>query len=145
MPLMRLIYFSRNLIEGEQDIVVEQVEHILSTGRRNNFEAGVTGALLFNSGVFAQVLEGRREDIETTFKRIQQDKRHKDIQLLGVEPIEERLFPDWSMGFVGKSRADERLFGHLAEMTGLDKHRFDSARLLKLMREIATDEEACAA
>jgi hypothetical protein len=140
--LLRLVYFSRNIMEGGQDAVVEQVEQILASARRNNLRTGVTGALLFNSGVFTQVLEGRREDIETTFKNIQQDKRHRDIQLLSIVPIKTRVFPNWSMGFLGMSRADQNLFGHMAEMTGLEQRHFENDRILKLLREIAYDEEA---
>jgi hypothetical protein len=142
--LVRLVYFSRNMMEGGPDAVLAQINDILATGRRNNARNNITGALLFNSGVFAQVLEGRRADVEETFRRIQADKRHRDIQLLGVEKIETRFFPVWSVGFLGKSRADQKLFGHMAEETGLDRHRIERASFLKTLLEIAADEEAAA-
>jgi hypothetical protein len=142
--LVRLVYFSRNAMVGGRDELAEQIGRILAVGRANNLRAHVTGALLFNSGVFADVMEGPRKSVAATFKRIERDPRHKDVQILSVEPVETRLFPHWSIGFLGRSREDQRLFGHLAEMTGLDQRQFEGERILKLIREIAIDEEATA-
>ncbi|WP_425540715.1 BLUF domain-containing protein [Rhodoblastus acidophilus] len=113
---IRLVYFSRNLIKGDRSDVVEQIFQILTASRRNNLQRHITGALLFNSGCFAQCLEGRREDVEELFKRIQKDSRHIDIQMLSVELIDVRIFPGWSMGFLGKSRTYEQLFGHICPL-----------------------------
>ena len=45
------------------------ITQILQTSRRKNKEQNVTGALLFDSGYFAQTLEGPRLAIERTFER----------------------------------------------------------------------------
>jgi hypothetical protein len=140
--LVRLVFLSRNMMAGGPDAVLAQINDILATGRRNNARNNLTGALLFNSGVFAQALEGRRADVEQTFRRILADERHADIQLLDVENIETRVFPVWSMGFLGKSRADQRLFGHMAEETGFDRQRLEKQSIFKTLLEIAADEEA---
>ena len=52
--LYRLVYMSRNDITDEIDT---QIDDILETSRENNRLAEVTGALMFNTGCFAQVLE----------------------------------------------------------------------------------------
>jgi hypothetical protein len=99
--LFSLAYFSRNAIEGTPQQVHAHIEEILTSARRNNGKHGVTGALLFSDGCFAQVLEGARGDIEEIFETIQCDPRHKDVTIMHLHPIEQRGFGEWSMAFAG--------------------------------------------
>lgn len=144
--LHRLVYVSRNRIAGG---IEAEIEAILAASRRNNAAAGVTGALIFNSGVFAQVLEGPRRAVEATFERIQRDDRHGAVQVLAFEPVDQRRFAGWSMAFVGRSRQGEdlfgQLFGHLAAATGFEADRLAGDRVLGVMQAIARDEEPRAA
>lgn len=105
--MYRLVYYSANRIRGTHDDVRAQIDQILYASRRNNRLAGVTGALMFSSGFFGQVLEGPRDAIEATFERIQQDARHGDVSLLEFAPTDSAAFGDWSMAFVG---ADDDAF-----------------------------------
>ena len=100
-PLFSLAYFSRNAIEGTPQQVNAHIEEILTSARRNNGKQGVTGALLFSDGCFAQVLEGALGDIEAIFETIQCDPRHKDVTIMHLHPIEQRGFGEWSMAFAG--------------------------------------------
>ena len=72
--LHRLVYYSRNCLEGTPEEISAGIRHILETSRTNNRRAAVTGALMFNRTYFAQVLEGPRDAVEATFERIQQDE-----------------------------------------------------------------------
>ena len=65
---------------------------------------GVTGALLFNEDLFAQVLEGPLEAVEQIFEQIQRDQRHSDVTILESGPAVERDFPEWSMAFAPMNR-----------------------------------------
>ncbi len=67
-----------------------------------NLRDGITGTLCFTRGVFLQVLEGDRSQVNRTFQRIYADKRHKDIMILGFKPIPKRAFERWAMAFVGE-------------------------------------------
>ena len=100
-PLYSLAYFSRNAINGSADEMRSAIAAILAAARRNNARHGVTGALLFSDGCFAQVLEGARGDIETVFEKIQCDARHRDVTIMHLHPVEERSFGEWSMAFGG--------------------------------------------
>jgi hypothetical protein len=100
-PLFSLAYFSRNAIAGSGAEVQAHIAQILSSARRNNAACGVTGALLFSDGCFAQVLEGRRSDVETIFEAIQCDARHCDVTILHLHEVERRSFGAWSMAFGG--------------------------------------------
>src|SRR5664279_250562 len=105
--LSRLVYCSRNRIAGTSAEQAAAVDNILASSQSNNSQLCVTGALIFNAGMFAQVLEGSRRDIELTFERIQRDPRHGDLEVLAFEEVQKRQFPSWSMAFVGRSREGE--------------------------------------
>jgi hypothetical protein len=143
--LYRLVYYSRNRIQGTAAEVTAKVDAILESAQRNNALVGITGALLFNAGIFAQILEGDRQDVTLTFERIQRDTRHGDVQVLAFEEVQNRGFPAWSMAFVGRSREGENLFGHIAETTGFEAKRMEGERIFEIMRAIAIEEEARAA
>lgn len=100
-PLHRLVYCSRNAIADVHDDVAREVEQLLAVSRRNNARDGITGALLYGEGCFAQVLEGPIEAVERTFERIQCDFRHADVVVLEVGIVQTRLFGDWSMAYGG--------------------------------------------
>jgi Sensors of blue-light using FAD len=143
--LYRLVYYSRNRIQGTAAEVTAEVDAILVSAQRNNAPLGVTGALIFNAGMFAQVLEGDRQNVELIFERIQRDTRHGDVQVLAFEEAPNRGFPSWSMAFVGRSREGEILFGHIGEATGFEVKRMEGERIFEIMRAIAIEEEARAA
>jgi hypothetical protein len=143
--LYRLVYHSRTLISGIPDQVAAEVDSILEASRRNNSRGAVTGALIFNGGMFAQVLEGARNDIEATFERIQRDERHGDVEILAFEEVQGRSFPSWSMAFVGRSRENENLFGHIGSDSGFEAKRLEGERVFRIMHDLAIAEETRAA
>ncbi len=142
--LYRLVYYSRNRIAGSPDVVAEEISGILQTSRLNNARVAVTGALMFNAGCFAQVLEGPRAEVESTFERIQQDERHGDVSLLAFEPSQARSFDSWSMAFVGTSVSEAARYGSIAGDTGFDPSRMDSEGLFNLLRRLVIEEEKSA-
>jgi hypothetical protein len=99
--LYSLAYFSRNTIEDGSGQMQAHIEQILVSARRNNAANGVTGALLFSDGCFAQVLEGPRDEVEAIFETIQCDPRHRDVTILHLHAVEHRSFGAWSMAFGG--------------------------------------------
>jgi hypothetical protein len=93
-PLYNLVYCSR-ATAGVDDAAVQR---IVATARRQNAIHGITGLLVFGSGIFFQWLEGPRESVQTLLALLQADPRHRDIVLLNeTEEVRERLFPDWDM------------------------------------------------
>ena len=97
--MYQIVYSSKNEITGSPEQVQAEIASILEVSRINNQKQGITGALLFNGTMFAQVLEGPLENIETTYERIQCDPRHSDVVLLSNAPSEQRAFSDWSMAY----------------------------------------------
>lgn len=142
--IYRLVYYSRNLLP-ESEMNAGVIEAILAASRTNNSRVGVTGALMFNAGCFAQVLEGPRDAVEATFERIQQDERHGDVLLLAFGPADIRAFESWSMGFVGGSEQGRTRFATLAGETGFDPTRMTGDRLFETLHQLAFEEEQLAA
>jgi hypothetical protein len=139
--LYRLIYYSRNRIAGPTHEISAHIEAILEQSRSNNAAVGVTGALMFNIGCFAQVLEGPQPAVEATFERIQQDERHGEVSVLEFGPVEHRNFPNWSMAFVGASRTDATHYASIAEASGFDLSRMNSDQIQKTLVSLVEEEE----
>ena len=144
-PLHRLVYYSRNRLAGSAEEVARDFLGILAASQANNARLGVTGALMFNAGCFAQVLEGPQSQVEATFERIQQDERHGNVSLLAFGPAPTRSLPHWSMGFVGASEADAARYGAIGGASGFDPSRMSGQRLHQVLMDLVLEEERAAA
>ncbi len=139
----RLVYYSRNRLAHFDERGAQDIDQILETSRINNAAVGVTGALMFNAGYFAQVLEGPQEAVEATFERIQQDPRHGEVSLMSFEPAE-RSFADWSMAFVGRSQDAQARFGGIARASGFDPAALSGDRVCEILHDLLIEEELAA-
>ena len=137
--LHRIVYYSRNHVCGApgSNALAEAISSILRVSRVNNARVGVTGALLFNSGCFAQVLEGPRAGIENVFERVKLDPRHGDVSVLIFEPVPARAFEGWAMGFVGGYETDAALY----QDRGFDPTRMAGEALLEILHRHALKEK----
>ena len=98
MPaLEHLIYAS----VAAQAFGAPQLAELLQKARASNELHGLTGMLLHSDadGSFFQVLEGEPAAISQLWQRILLDKRHSHLTLIIREPIPERSFAGWTMGF----------------------------------------------
>jgi len=68
--------------------------------------SGITGILVYDGGAFLQVLEGDRDVVERTFASIAADRRHSRVTKIIQEPIAERAFGTWTMGYPRITRAE---------------------------------------
>jgi hypothetical protein len=106
--LMHCIYSSR----ASATMRDSEVQTLLTHARRNNVTHGITGMLLFIDGSFFQVLEGEAASVDRTYEVISRDGRHDRVTQIIREPIAQRSFGEWSMGFAAVGRADaQRLVG----------------------------------
>ena len=76
-----------------------QLRAILQVARRKNAQRAITGMLLYTAGSFFQVLEGEKTALEELFVIIAADPCHRNVTKIIHEPIAQRTFGDWSMGF----------------------------------------------
>lgn len=139
--LYRLVYASKNLLQGSDAEITQAVSQILDASQRNNARVNVTGALMFNAGAFAQVLEGPQHGVESTFERIQCDPRHGDVTVLQCGPAESRSFANWSMAFVGQSDAGRARWEGIAATSGFNLSRLDGDAVFAMLHGLVLDEE----
>jgi hypothetical protein len=100
--LMQLAYTSASL----QVFTVPELITLLDRARDKNKRLGITGMLLYVENSFFQVLEGESEVVLPLYQEIVLDPRHTSVTTVIAEPLPERAFPDWTMGFSTLSRED---------------------------------------
>jgi blue light- and temperature-responsive anti-repressor len=110
MDLVRLLYFSRCRIDISDAAGFSHLTQILDVSDRNNKARGITGALVFDSNWFVQALEGAADEVWSTFKKVERDKRHSDVSFLEMTKVPSRRFGNWWMCSVVKDGNNTELF-----------------------------------
>lgn len=77
----------------------DELVALLAQSRLANERRDVTGMLLYRDGNVLQCLEGPEPAVREAYDVISRDPRHHGVLVLVEEQVEERSFPDWSMGF----------------------------------------------
>ncbi|MBB5395467.1 BLUF domain-containing protein [Mucilaginibacter sp. AK015] len=119
----------------------EQLVNLLNSARNMNLKHQVTGVLLYSEGTFIQVLEGNSSDVDHILSKIETDSRHKNLITLVDEPITERNFPEWSMGFYTPN-ADNitHLAGYLKSTNKIEGKRDGGAAVTMLKTFIESNK-----
>ncbi len=95
MSMIQLIYVSAAVTKFTED----ELTKLMHQARDNNKTLQLTGMLLYLDGNFIQVLEGEEKSVNDLYNIIDKDKRHTGNIVLLRKKINERNFPDWTMGF----------------------------------------------
>jgi len=100
-PMEHVIYVS----VAAQEFNTQELALLLEKARSANASAGLSGMLLHSDadGSFFQVLEGEQGAIDQLLGKLRLDKRHSHLSILIREPITERSFGEWTMGFSSMS------------------------------------------
>jgi hypothetical protein len=98
--LVRLIHRSRLTIDGEPEAVSEEIRRILSWSREWNRRAGISGVLVTDLRMFAQLLEGPPNAVKEVFGHIACDTRHREVTLLDFRSASDRSFRTWMMAYL---------------------------------------------
>lgn len=102
MPLVRLLYAS----DAVGVLPYGTLVGIMNQAQAANPGRGITGMLCYGSGQFLQALEGERAAVNLLYHAIARDQRHERCQLLSVQEIDHRDFPEWSMRVVNWEDGD---------------------------------------
>lgn len=100
--LIHVIYASKESVRFDSAMISK----LLETSRKNNQASDITGMLAYCEGSFFQVLEGEEKAVEKLFAKIALDDRHEKTVIVIKEPIEERSFENWSMGYASLSKSE---------------------------------------
>jgi Sensors of blue-light using FAD len=103
--LIRMLYVSTAV----GPITTAVTGTILRSAQAFNTDNGITGVLCQGQGVYLQVLEGRRGEVNSLYARIAADRRHKNVQLMAFEDIIGRRYGAWAMAHVDLTEADSVL------------------------------------
>jgi len=100
--LVRLLYVR----QPAGPITTTTTTLILEKSTAYNKKENITGVLCQGSGLFLQVLEGERSQVNLLYARIMSDRTHRNVELLSMEEITHRRFGQWSMALVYLSKDD---------------------------------------
>ncbi|HDS1548758.1 TPA: BLUF domain-containing protein [Stenotrophomonas maltophilia] len=108
MPL-RVIAYASEAIPG---LSMDHVDDLARAATRFNFEAGVTGVLLYDGLRFLQYIEGPEDSINVVYSRILSARSHCELIELGRGRVSGRFFPYWSMRLLWVQGSDIRDVAH---------------------------------
>ena len=100
--LVRLLYVSQPV----GPITTTVTTLILEQSNSYNKKENITGVLCQGSGLWMQVLEGERHQVNVLYARIMASRHHNNVELLSMEEITQRQFGKWSMALVHLSKDD---------------------------------------
>ena len=100
--LVRLLYVSQPV----GPITTNVTTLILEQSNIYNKKENITGVLCQGSGLWMQVLEGERHQVNVLYARIMASRHHNNVELLSMEEITQRQFGKWSMALVHLSKDD---------------------------------------
>lgn len=132
--LVRLLYVSQSV--GPMTTTV--TTSILEKSNANNKKKNITGILCQGSGLWLQVLEGERTQVNTLYSRIMADRNHQNIELLSMEEITIRRFGQWSMALVYLSKDDPMVQMEHPEFDPYSATAKDAMSLLEELIETST-------
>lgn len=133
MALAWLIYISKSSIDPSA--MDAEIARIVARSCVRNEARGITGALIASPVHMAQYMEGPADAVDRLIGGISLDSRHRDVRVIATGERAGRLFPDWSMAYVGGSVYVRRSLARLVDPPA-DAQRA-VARVLTLMREFA--------
>ncbi|MFO6446665.1 BLUF domain-containing protein [Erythrobacter sp. NE805] len=107
--MRRIIYTSRAAPGCDRAELIRLLYH----ARLSNEARGLSGVLLHSQGRFLQILEGRTWKLLSSFEKIRQDQRHRDVTVVWERSIAAPTFPGWPIRYFD----DRNLFKAHAEMT----------------------------
>ena len=77
----------------------EKLRELLAVCRAWNGSVGITGLLLHRRDRFIQFLEGPEPAVRDLVAKISRDPRHTRVRVLLDDPVAERQFSEWTMGY----------------------------------------------
>ena len=132
--LVELSYISK----ATHDMGLSSLVHLFDVARRWNLDHELTGALFYENGHFAQILEGKRKDVLFIWGKIQKDYRHKVLHRIELDEIDQRLFPNWALRFYGGDQISKDVPHLVGLLDGLPSH---DVELLRIMRSVAKGDQ----
>lgn len=130
MSLFTILYVS----SARAGLRAPDIGAIVTGAREFNGSCGVTGMLMHCDGSFMQALEGEEALLTTLYTRIRNDRRHSGVITVIAEPLHEREFSQWAMGFEDLRAPPTSATPHFSGIASSAASRGRSYRLLESFR-----------
>lgn len=133
--IIELIYFSK-VAPG---VTSNDVSNIFRTATKKNEQNGVTGVLYSDGKYFIQIIEGLRHVVSSTYSNISVDKRHRNLNIVRVQSINERRYAQWSMAVI---RRDAVLNEIILDITGekkLDPYVLSCEKIINMTHKFSDE------
>lgn len=135
--LTRLVYHSENHLGAVDGKMIAGLNAIMDASNRNNERDGITGALVFDTLWFVQILEGERDAVSATLRRILRDERHDAVTVMDCRPLEARQFGNWWMGLALLRGDNSALYARHGVGARLDPRRMSGEQTVALALDLA--------
>ena len=135
--VFRVIYMSECVLPSGNPDYADAIDQLLKVSRAWNDDHELTGALLFSSGYFAQVLEGPEHEVRQIIGQIVCDPRHQGLRLIERGMVPARVFGNWSMAYTdGEGQLDLSMM----DVIGMPNES-QGAAILRMLRHIVTPDK----
>lgn len=138
----QLVYYSRNVVLGNDRAMLTNLREIVSASQRNNSRDGITGFLIFDKTWFIQILEGDQSQVSTTYTRIARDPRHTTATIMDARNVQGRSFPNWTMGGAMRTPEVEEVYLQHGIGSAIEPARLKSAQIINLALDLQAFDEA---
>lgn len=95
IAMLQLIYCS----VATTPMSATDLHALLEQSRDSNLRHDITGILVYDKGVFLQVIEGPDHEVARLSKNIRRDPRHTGFRQVHLATVGRREFGEWSMAF----------------------------------------------
>jgi hypothetical protein len=139
-PLFQLVYAS-TYAPGRITSARTALNSIVASSRAHNEASGVSSCLIFDGRSFVQVLEGPAQSVQTIFRHIRRDRRHREIFLAGSRSCDRRALLDTPMvGILSPG-----IFAEHGLSGDIDSRRLSADAVLALAERLTTVNSECTA
>jgi hypothetical protein len=133
--IYQVIYSS----ESTTPMQTDDLEELLEQARANNITNGITGALIYADGVFLQILEGDKTNVQHLLAKIRRDLRHETITVLRESEIPSATFGSWKMAFVSATREQVARWAGFSAVTATSETQDDNGQERLRIAQFAQD------
>lgn len=138
MTLHCLVYVSTRRNQSVYNCF-DELEDISNRSTRNNGGDGVTGILLAAPNRFVQYLEGERDLVFETYRRIARDQRHCHVTIQKSCALDRRSYGEWSMKVVQVENIGKLLYGVGDLVDDMDPYDLTKEALMGLVSKGALE------
>ncbi len=132
--MKQLFYVSNSSLsfKGQEDI-----DKILQKASSHNSAHGISGILLYHSGIFLQFIEGADDEVKKLYSKIFSDPRHNNVTLLFDIEAQHRIFSEWGMAYREVSGLDIEMINKMLSWTRLIQRSpgIDNQLILQMLEE----------